>query len=86
MKGIDEELGNSEPEGLHDIFERGPLHLHIAFRAEMIDFFLSMLIHDAVVHAIWTKIHLTIGAHPMGLLGRMIVTKRCHVYASLCQN
>ena len=86
MKGIDEELGDSEPEGLYDIFECGPLHLHIAFRAKMIDFLFSMLIHDAFVHAIRTKIYLTIGAHPMGLLGRMIVTRRCHVYASLCQN
>ena len=86
MKGLDEELGDSEPEWLHDIFECGSLSLHIAFGAKMIDFLYSMLIHDPVVHTIRTKIYLTTGAHPMCLLGWMIVTKRCHVYASLCQN
>ena len=43
MKGIDKKLGKSEPEGLHDIFECGPLHLHIALRAKMIDFLFSKL-------------------------------------------
>ena len=86
MKGIYEELGDFEPEWLHNIFEGSSLRLHIAFRAKMIDFLFSMLIHNAVVHTIRTKIDLTTGAHPMCLLGWMIVTKRCHVYTSLCQN
>jgi hypothetical protein len=83
MKGIDEELGYSEPEWLHNIFERGSFRLHIAFRAKMIDFLFSMLINDAFVHTILTKIDLTTGAHPMCLFGWMIVTRSGHIYASL---
>lgn len=86
MKGIDEELGDSEPEWLHNIFECDSLRLHIAFGAKMIDFLFSMLIDDAGVHTIRTKIDLTTGAHPMCLFGWMIVTRSGHIYASLCHS
>jgi hypothetical protein len=85
MKRIDEELGDSEPKGLHNIFECGSLRLHIAFGAEMVDFLFSVLIHDAVVHTFLTIIYLATGANPMGLLGGMIVTKSGHVSSSLSQ-
>jgi len=85
MKRIDEELGDSEPEGLHNIFECGSLRLHIAFGAKMVDFLFSVLIHDAAVHTFLTIIYLATGADPMCLLGWMIVTKSGHVSSSLCQ-
>lgn len=84
MKRIGEELGYSEPKWFHNIFECDPFHLHIAFGAKMIDFLFSMLINDAAVHTIRTKIDLTTGAHPMCLLGWMIVTRSGHIYPSLC--